>query len=90
MPMYQSVLQLKTKGSNGEDRSKITIFRAENDQEAIEKTNKKARKIGETKFDLKVSYIKRGRIYKKIKIVREITFKSIKIIFLSGVSVPTN
>lgn len=88
MPAYQSTLQFKTRGSNGENRNKISIFRAENDKEAIKKIKRKVKRIGKKKLDLDTSFVERGRFYRKTIIIKKTIFKPSKMIFLNGNSVP--
>lgn len=79
MPTYKSIFRFKRRNGR-EIMDKASFFRAANDREAIKKVERKIKQIGKRKIDLNNSLVQRGRIYRKTKIVREITFKSTKMI----------
>ena len=77
MPTYQFTFYFKSKfGNNDSDHRRRQLnFRAVSDEEAIKKVEKMIAKNGRF-YDANRGFVlKRGRVYRKTKIVKEMMFK---------------
>lgn len=80
MLTYQMTFYFKSKFGNNdtERRKRELVFRSASDEEAIKKVKEKIAEKSRF-FDMNKGFVlERGRVYRKIKILKETTFKPTK------------